>query len=643
MDTRFKNTDFFIEDIDESVKDLTVNDTSVSHFPANTDFFIENIDNNEIEICTDRGITPSTVSVVPANTDFFIVNIDTNVKKIATDLSITPSSVSKSPANTDFFIENIYFNLILICEELNIEPYEITVTPTNTDFFIEAIAENVEKIMEAQTEIHVSGTFIHAVLSADSEISDYELDGNATQDGTPTPDAPVAINTVTGEQVVKVEGKNLFNPNIITENYDFTYDASTGYLTGKTGKWTSYTIFENATNPAIMTATFEQPVGQGAGLGIQFNYADGTHNNVYPWNYSTQDKVVVTSNKPVVSIQSIVGSATNNVSYRIQLELGSTATAYEPYQGNSQEINLGKNLFDPTVYEEGYLATNGGVSSPTSNEERTSGFIKVYPNTTYTFEIYETTTSFTEWLAYCEYTAPSHSAFISPRYVKTGADPATGFYTFTTSSTAQYIRVSGRNMKKATKFQVAMGGRTDYAPYFTPIELCKIGTYQDKIYKDESKWYIEKQVGKVVLTGADTEGWNTATNSPYYAFYTTVLASLGFVDKICDNFTYENISWRNATTPILCENSTPTKLLIFAGFTDITNVTAWKTWLSTHPTTVYYALATPTTTEITDDTLLAELNAIYDIELKEGVVNIFLTATSPNLPAIIKATIIPKE
>jgi hypothetical protein len=40
------------------------------------------------------------------------------------------------------------------------------------------------------------------------------------------------------------------------------------------------------------------------------------------------------------------------------------------------------------------------------------------------------------------------------------------------------------------------------------------------------------------------------------------------------------------------------------------DLTAWKNWLSTHNTEVYYILATPTTTEITDSTLISQLEAI---------------------------------
>ena len=53
-----------------------------------------------------------------------------------------------------------------------------------------------------------------------------------------------------------------------------------------------------------------------------------------------------------------------------------------------------------------------------------------------------------------------------------------------------------------------------------------------------------------------------------------------------------------------------------------TTTSDWATWLSTHNTTVYYALATPTDTTITDSKLIEQLNHIY--ELYHGTNNLWL-------------------
>ena len=69
---------------------------------------------------------------------------------------------------------------------------------------------------------------------------------------------------------------------------------------------------------------------------------------------------------------------------------------------------------------------------------------------------------------------------------------------------------------------------------------------------------------------------------------------------------------------------------------DIATVANFKTWLGSHNTTVYYALATPTDTQITDAALVGQLNAIDSAVLPKPVAYITVGATDPNLPAPIK-------
>ena len=61
-----------------------------------------------------------------------------------------------------------------------------------------------------------------------------------------------------------------------------------------------------------------------------------------------------------------------------------------------------------------------------------------------------------------------------------------------------------------------------------------------------------------------------------------------------------------------------------------TDATTWTTWLSTHPTTGYYALATPTVTEITNQALIDQLEALASATLNQGVNNIFTEIATGN-------------
>lgn len=55
------------------------------------------------------------------------------------------------------------------------------------------------------------------------------------------------------------------------------------------------------------------------------------------------------------------------------------------------------------------------------------------------------------------------------------------------------------------------------------------------------------------------------------------------------------------------------------------------TWLASNPVTVYYVLATPTTTEITNSELVGQLEAILQAYLYTGTNNVSNNAVSPSL------------
>lgn len=162
------------------------------------------------------------------------------------------------------------------------------------------------------------------------------------------------------------------------------------------------------------------------------------------------------------------------------------------------------------------------------------------------------------------------------------------------------------------------------------IELNKIGDYQDRIYKDNGKWYVEKQIGKVVLDGSETwetqwngdniHGWRTTipnlkqTTSSRQSSY--VISDYYETRTQDENFSTGNygISNRANQSQIIIKNN------------DITSVNDFKTWLGTHNTTVLYQLATPTYTEITNTELIEDLETLYTAKSQEGTTNISITS-----------------
>ena len=164
------------------------------------------------------------------------------------------------------------------------------------------------------------------------------------------------------------------------------------------------------------------------------------------------------------------------------------------------------------------------------------------------------------------------------------------------------------------------------------LELCKIGDYQDYIHKDNGKWYKHKEIEKVVLDGSES-GWiYTDNRGSYYRYYMpnfTTGLTLG-IHSIITNYFIDR-----GNQPIGEYNFAQLSANdLYIQIENITTLGEFKTWLSTHNTEVYYVLATPIEEEITEPTLIAQLEAIYNnAKSYEGETHIF-TITENESPYI---------
>ena len=157
---------------------------------------------------------------------------------------------------------------------------------------------------------------------------------------------------------------------------------------------------------------------------------------------------------------------------------------------------------------------------------------------------------------------------------------------------------------------------TTYEPYQSQtypinlgtIELCKIGSYQDYIYKENGKWYLHKEIGKVVLDGSNYPLYGDGGSSTDYWEYsrTGMTGGIGTRDSVKTNYFNQTT---NSRIVILSNGGLYFRFPKSSGI-DVSTYTLLNTWLSTHNTIVYYVLATTTNTEITDTTLISQLNAI---------------------------------
>lgn len=168
------------------------------------------------------------------------------------------------------------------------------------------------------------------------------------------------------------------------------------------------------------------------------------------------------------------------------------------------------------------------------------------------------------------------------------------------------------------------------------IELCKIGSYQDYIYKSGNDWYVHKATEKVVLVGSNSENWQyNAGNAVFtladylsYAIDGTAPVSNYYIGQA--NVT--GYSQLNNNSVALLKSSTNNRLLIKN--TAFSTNTAFKNWLSSNNTSLYYPLATATDTKITDATLVGQLNAVHEWLTRYG----YTATVSGSLPIIISQT-----
>ena len=196
----------------------------------------------------------------------------------------------------------------------------------------------------------------------------------------------------------------------------------------------------------------------------------------------------------------------------------------------------------------------------------------------------------------------------------------------------EYVAVQYTNQSQTTNIMINVGTQpTTYEAYNgttypinlpSGMELSKIGTYQDYIYKDSDKWYLHKEIGKVLFDGS--EEWqigNTGTSNWYYYFNSSYIPIQNIQTSsygLCSHYNIANIGNNNTNQGIsLLSNGI---LRVRYGTEDTT--TNYKTWLSTHNIELYYVLGTTTYTEITDSTLLSQLEAIYNAKSKNGTTNI---------------------
>ena len=142
--------------------------------------------------------------------------------------------------------------------------------------------------------------------------------------------------------------------------------------------------------------------------------------------------------------------------------------------------STGKNLFNINDTIEGYIGWNNSILPPDHNN-LLSNYIKVKPNTRYTYSIggYDKPTNIDHWTGWTYY-KDKHgtiSTIVTDRQSRTGPDDSYKTMSFTTPSDCNYIRIGSRHLSLSNAWAQLEGSEvaTPYEPFTYKVEILSCG------------------------------------------------------------------------------------------------------------------------------------------------------------------------
>ena len=446
----------------------------------------------------------------------------------------------------------------------------------------------------------------------------------------PSPDYPQDIRTITGDNTIVVEGKNLL-PNNYVELPSIAVEKSDGTIVfnGTLSSNTSYQL-KRLTLPAGTYIFSSNKSFPNESYFLINNYSAG----------NTKTFTLEEETYFEVRLVLLAGTYTNS-SCKLQIEKGSTATTYKPYTSQTLPINLGtleyckignyadefvkavskKNLFNESQL---LLANNwslnssgyyNGTFTDFHSKWGTNGFnVNIDGSKQYTISL--------------DYYVSGGNAIIRFIY----SDDTYSNYNLgsTTLSHISLTSTYGKTISKIIGSYTTGGSNTLYIKNIMLNEGLTALPYEP--YPD-NKWYLKKNIGKAILdeTGYWSEYIPTSENwrqyyKPFNLIHSTEV-SLARSDYFINNIIGNRGSILNS---VYTYNGG-----IAFNPAGINSMEAWKTWISTHNTTVYYVNATPEYV-LLNDTLQGQLEDISYALGYDNQTNII--QVNDNLPFIISAT-----
>lgn len=428
-----------------------------------------------------------------------------------------------------------------------------------------------------------------------------------------SPDTPQDIHNVSGDNTISVTGKNLLKP-ALTWEQDLAGITVTPIGNGR------YALSGASTDiySAVTTSRSTLPAGTyflsgcpsgGSSSRYRLRAYNETDNTGLTWDTGSGHTFTLSHTCSVrTTIYCYSGVNVNGLIVEPMIRLNSiTDGTFEPYSMQDYSIYLPvENLFN----KENVERIQRAIPNVTQWQYYNGAYsirVPIKPSTKYTVSANNSNeTIFRVAITDSENVPTTTSTVVAIYSVTLGTNTNTPI-TATSGANAKYLVVQMSSAQAETTMQtlqIEEGAKANhYTPYGTPvIELNKIGTYADYFYKDGSKWYVHKEIGKQVVNYAPNGSGTSTTGAYRYAvtsqFKPYTEANVGLSSHFLYNVNYN--------APSGCfYNSTST--IIF--FCDIAQADITR-WVQANQPTFYGVLSTPIETEITDSVLISQLDAI---------------------------------
>jgi len=541
---------------------------------------------------------------------------------------------------------------------------------TNVNKNIENISIVLDDIYDSMPQVSGEGT---SLTLDDTRVGKIKstLKGNTSQSGTPTPTSPIPVNVVSGDNEINVIGKNILDSkNLSSATYSgisFTPVYENGLLqyinvNGTATSDASYSSISSGKTPYANRTPITPNVthycsgcpsnGSTSTYFISYYYYNDT--NTYLGGVTDTGNGATINNANAYYVASYItiksGATMNNVKFYPMVSTLSD-NVYDPYNADTYNVDLPVENLLPYPYPQTTKTTNGITFTDLGD-----GTIKVNGTATANASLTLFASYQSQGTIPGDYVSGGLSSNVRVRVINhsgdsyhvLGSSDGTSVAIDKSTYTQCYIELtvmSGATVNNLiVKPMITNIKANNYTPYgTTPIELCKIGTYQDYIYKDSGKWYLHKEIGKVVLNGSSNRFTQIfSTNTSGINRYRTneipvkLQTSGQIADVYCNKLLPKTLVNTYGRVQGISVSDAITMFIIYIDDIGTYTLEQANNWLSTNNLEIYYVLATPTTEELTYEPLINQLNLLEKAMSKDGQTNI--SQVNNDLPFIISAS-----